>query len=211
MKMNNIIIFTRNPELGKVKTRLARDLGNEKTLFTYKYLLEHTRNIVNKVDICKSIYYSEEIIEQDIWNISNSSKHLQKGNDLGEKMKNAFFESFNRNCNKTLIIGSDLLDLNENHILTALEKLDSCDVVFGPATDGGYYLLGMNKMIPSLFNNKDWGTNTVLKDSLENLKNYKVKFIEELNDIDYLDDLKNCPSINQHKKLKSIIDNAKTY
>ena len=66
-------------------------------------------------------------------------------------------------------------------------------------------------MITSIFENKNWGSSTVLKDSLENLKNYKVEFIKELNDIDYLEDLKNSPSLNQHKKLKSILNNAKIY
>ena len=196
MNKNLLLIFTRNPELGKAKTRLAKKVGDETALEIYKFLLERTRNISSEVKTAdKAVYYSVKIRENDIWNPEVFQKHQQFGEDLGIRIKNAFKNGFDAGYKKVLIIGSDLYDLSSKNIEKAFHELDTNDVVIGPAVDGGYYLLGMNSLEEKVFKNKDWGTETVRKDTLADLKNKKVKLLEFKNDIDVYEDIENIPEI----------------
>lgn len=185
-----LLVFTRNPELGKCKTRLAKTIGNENALTVYKMLLEHTVNVTKDINCNKAVYYSVKIRENDLWSENIYQKYQQHGNDLGERMYNAFKKGFEAGYKKVLIVGSDLYDLTPKHIEKAINELDSNDIVIGPALDGGYYLLGMNELHSLVFKNKEWGTETVRKDTLNDLKNKKVSLLETLNDIDVFDDIK---------------------
>tara|TARA_R110000868_G_scaffold80081_6_gene227659 strand:+ start:308 stop:919 length:612 start_codon:yes stop_codon:yes gene_type:complete len=187
---NLLLIFTRNPELGKCKTRLAKTIGDEKALEIYKFLLNHTVTITKALKVVKQVYYSETIWENDIWDNDIYQKKIQNGSDLGIRMKNAFKNGFDDGFEKIIVIGSDMYDLNENDIENAFIQLDKSEFVIGPAEDGGYYLLGMKLVEPSLFKNKKWGTATVLKDTLINLTHKKVKLLETRNDVDIYDDIK---------------------
>ena len=189
-KENLIIIFTRNPELGKVKTRLAKTVGEESALNIYKYLLNHTEKTIRNIKSDKAVYYSVKIRDNDIWDNSIYQKHLQQGDDLGIRMLNAFDNAFQNNYKKVITIGSDLFDLQPKHIEEAFKKLEDNDVVIGPAKDGGYYLLGMKFLNSKVFQNKVWGTETVRKNTLQDLQNESVFLLEELNDIDTYDDMK---------------------
>ena len=192
---NLLLIFTRNPELGKAKTRLAKTVGDKTALDIYKFLLEKTKNIVVKVKSAdKAVYYSVKIRENDIWNANTFQKYQQFGEDLGIRMQNAFQNGFNAGYQKVLIIGSDLYDLTSEIIENAFEKLDKNDVVIGPAKDGGYYLLGMNSLQENIFKNKKWGTETVRKDTLADLNDKKVFLLKELNDVDVFEDIKHHPA-----------------
>lgn len=198
MNSNNkklLLIFTRNPELGKAKTRLAKTVGDETALEIYKFLLKRTRDVSLKVSSDKAVYYSVKIRENDIWDKNTYQKHQQVGEDLGIRMQNAFKNGFEAGYQKVMIIGSDLYDLSSENIEKGFRKLDSHDVVIGPAEDGGYYLLGMNSLQENIFINKEWGTETVRKDTLEDLKNKKVKLLALKNDIDVFEDLVNIPEI----------------
>ncbi|MEQ8420479.1 MAG: TIGR04282 family arsenosugar biosynthesis glycosyltransferase [Arenibacter algicola] len=185
-----LIIFTRNPELGKCKTRLAATVGHESALNIYKFLLDHTKNITQGLNFRKWVCYSDDIWENDIWDKSVYEKKVQSGNDLGGRMYNAFKEGFNAGYKRIIIIGSDMYDLNENDLLEAFQLLDKHDYVIGPAIDGGYYLLGMKVLSPNLFKDKTWGTDTVLKATLEDLKNKNYSLLAPKNDIDYFEDIK---------------------
>ena len=190
MNKKALIIFTRNPELGKCKTRLAKGIGNQNALDIYKYLLQHTANISQKVNADIYVFYSENINSDDLWDNNFFIKKLQSGNDLGERMQNAFEEVFNYNHEKAIIIGSDLLDLNENIVEDAFKKLDNHDISIGPAEDGGYYLLGMKQSHSEVFKIKNWGTDTVYNQTLSKLNNKSVYVLKTLNDIDNVEDLK---------------------
>jgi rSAM/selenodomain-associated transferase 1 len=192
---NLLLIFTRNPELGKAKTRLAKTVGDETALEIYKFLLEKTRDISSKVTSDKAVYYSVKIRDNDIWDSSMFQKHQQVGDDLGFRMLNAFKNSFEAGYEKVMIIGSDLYDLTSKNIENAFRELDSNDVVLGPAEDGGYYLLGMNSLHSTIFKNKNWGTETVREDTLSDLKDKKVKLLAFKNDIDVYEDIVNIPEI----------------
>ncbi|PKP12746.1 MAG: glycosyltransferase [Bacteroidetes bacterium HGW-Bacteroidetes-3] len=190
MKTDALIIFTRNPELGKVKTRLAKTIGDEKALEVYKHLLLHTMKETKLLACDKFVFYDTTIVKNDIWPEDFYQKKLQSGKDLGEKMHCAFEFLFNMGYKNCMIVGSDLFDLKKEIIDDAFQKLREKEVVIGPAEDGGYYLLGLKKLNVSLFKNKDWGTSTVLADTLKDLNSQSVYLLETLNDIDTFEDLK---------------------
>jgi rSAM/selenodomain-associated transferase 1 len=195
MGKNLLLVFTRNPELGKVKTRLAQTVGNQTALDIYKFLLNKTKDIASKVSADKAIYYSVKIKENDIWDAGIFKKHSQIGEDLGIRMLHAFKNGFDAGYEKVMIIGSDLYDLSSEDIEKAFTALATNDLVIGPAEDGGYYLLGMKSLHTTIFKNKDWSTETVRKDTLEDLKDKKVKLLEFKNDIDRYEDILAIPEI----------------
>ena len=200
MPKNLLLVFTRNPELGKVKTRLAKTVGNATALKIYIFLLERTRDIAIKVSADKAVYYSVKVRENDIWDASIFQKHQQVGEDLGIRMLHAFKNGFKAGYEKVIIIGSDLYDLTSETIENAIIALENNEVVIGPAEDGGYYLLGMNSLEEKIFKNKDWGTETVRKDTLEDLKDKKVFLLGELNDVDIFEDIEHHPAFQTFLK-----------
>lgn len=198
---NSLIIFTRNPILGKVKTRLAKSVGNEIALEIYQFLLNKTKEVTLNIPADKVVFYSEEITNKDIWDATIYKKELQKGRDLGAKMSNAFKTCFKDGYEKVVLIGSDLFDLEEFHIREAFEKLEKNDAVIGPALDGGYYLLGLKKMHPKIFMNKNWGTATVRKNTMKNLEKVNVHLLPILNDVDVIEDIKHHPAFTKFLSL----------
>lgn len=189
MKTDALIIFTRNPEIGKVKTRLAKIIGDEKALTVYNDLLLHTRNETQAIDCDKFVFYDTNIIEEDIWSPEFYQKKLQSEGDLGQRMYQAFESLFKMGYQNCIIVGSDLFDLKSIIIETAFKKLLNHDVVIGPAEDGGYYLLGLKKGNPAVFKNKDWGTDSVFAATMSDFKHQKVGVLDILNDIDTFEDL----------------------
>jgi len=194
-----VIIFTRNPELGKCKTRLAKSVGDEAALDIYKYLLKHTADTVKPINADKFVFYSEKIKKEDLWDGSLFIKKLQNGDDLGIRMENAFIDLFESGYQKVIIIGSDLLDLTVNHINEAFEKLNNHDVVFGPAKDGGYYLLWLSKPQACIFHNKPWSEANLLEVTIKELgqKNVSLTLLQTLNDIDTFEDLIDHPQLKK--------------
>ncbi len=197
---NLLLIFTRNPELGKCKTRLAATVGDENALEIYKFLLNHTAKLTAGVNAAKQVWYSEEIWKEDIWDHSIFDKRLQNGSDLGIRMGNAFQEGFTKGFERIIVVGSDMYDLNTQDLNKAFEALKTKDVVIGPAEDGGYYFLGMKKFNPSIFQNKAWGTETVLADTLSELKDENVQLFETRNDIDLFEDIKDIKAFHPYLK-----------
>ncbi|QVY67371.1 TIGR04282 family arsenosugar biosynthesis glycosyltransferase [Polaribacter sp. Q13] len=197
---NLLLIFTRNPELGKAKTRLAKIVGDKTALEIYKFLLDKTKEVTSKVTSDKAVYYSVKIRENDIWDANSYQKHQQVGEDLGIRMLNAFKNSFDAGYKKVMIIGSDLYDITSENIENAFDQLNSNDVVLGPAEDGGYYLLGMNALQENIFKNKDWGTASVRKDTLADLQDKAVFLLPTLNDVDVFEDIEHHPAFAQFLK-----------
>lgn len=188
---NLLLIFTRNPVLGKCKTRLAATVGDEAALHIYKFLLQHTVDFTKNLIAAKQVYYSEEIRKDDIWDSKFYDKKLQSGQDLGARMANAFQEGFASGFEKIIIIGSDMYDLQQSDIEAAFSSLKKSNFVIGPADDGGYYLLGMKTFNAKLFQNKEWGKSTVLKATLKDLKYEKLILLDERNDVDIYEDIEN--------------------
>lgn len=186
-----LIIFAKNPRMGKVKTRLATSIGNEKALRIYEILLRHTLRITQNYTGEKAVYYSDFIPANDDWKKNGYHQFLQHGNDLGEKMAQAFRSAFIRGYDKVILIGSDCYEITEKEIELAFEKLSDFNMVIGPATDGGYYLIGLTQPVPQVFQNKNWGTETVLEGTLKDAEALSVSVhqLQVLSDIDDLNDL----------------------
>lgn len=189
-KKELIIVFVKNPELGKVKTRLAHSIGNQKALDVYKCLLKHTHNVLSNCNYSCAVFFNVQIDNNGLWNEKCFKKFIQKGDTLGEKMNNAFEKGFEIGYQKIIILGSDLPDLDNDLIKNAFSKLTLNDYVIGPSEDGGYYLLGMKKLNSALFKNKKWSTNSVFVDTLKDVKDSKIGLLPKLNDIDTFEDLK---------------------
>jgi rSAM/selenodomain-associated transferase 1 len=181
-----LIIFVRQPLLGKVKTRLASTMGEAKALAIYKELLQHTRNITLTLPCDKFVFYADGIAEDDIWNNAIYLKKVQSSGDLGARMQAAFEDSFSSGYQHICVIGSDCYELTTEIIQQAFEALQHDDVVIGPSADGGYYLLGLSRMQPSLFTNIAWSTGTVLQQTIAACIGASCthKFLPLLHDID---------------------------
>ncbi len=186
-----LIIFYRNPDAGKVKTRLAATLGIDKALDIYRKLARHTRDVAKQTAFDKVVYYSDFIDRKDMWPNETFGKAAQLGDDLGERMKNAFTESFEKGYASVCIVGTDCFELTEQVINEAFAALRSADAVIGPARDGGYYLLGMNRLLPAVFENKHWSTESVFRETIRDLESLDLACttLSELGDVDTEEDL----------------------
>ncbi len=186
-----LILFTKNPELGKAKTRLAKTIGDEKALAIYIKLLQHTRELVEPLQVSKFLFYSDRIEANDAWNDHEYIKKVQKGTDLGQRMEHAFEAVFKLGYKKVIIIGSDCYELNSKIVTHAFYSLDEHDTVIGPTFDGGYYLLGMKEFHAELFQNINWSTETVFEETTAVLNNKQLSrfSLEKLTDIDEEKDL----------------------
>ena len=196
MKTNLLLVFCKNPTKGQVKTRLAQSIGDEKALYIYQKLLEKTASIFKDLNCAITIYYSESTVENDFFSNDKVVKKVQKGKDLGERMGNAFKEAF-QTFNKVVIIGTDLWTVEAGDIEKAFNALNNNTAVIGPSLDGGFYLLGLTRYLPSLFKNKLWGTGEVLEKTVSDLSEEKVFFLVEKNDIDTIEDLQQHPDLAQ--------------
>jgi uncharacterized protein len=182
-----LLIFIKNPQLGHVKTRLAATVGDEKALEFYIKLLNYTRQIAEKTDAERTVFYSDFIEKNDNWSPDFFEKKQQFGHDLGERMANAFRESEIRNPkSEIVIIGSDCANLTTEILENAFLSLEKNDFVVGPAFDGGYYLLGMTRFEPSIFEKIDWSTDQVLPQTLLKMaqKTCSIHILPMLSDID---------------------------
>ncbi|MCB0611224.1 MAG: TIGR04282 family arsenosugar biosynthesis glycosyltransferase [Lewinella sp.] len=186
---NALIIFIRNPEPGKVKTRLAAAVGDERALAIYRELLDLTRRAALGSEAEKYLWYSHFVDKADGWPESDFRKMLQQGEDLGDRMAYAF-ETALADHDKAVIIGSDCPYLSPVLLDEAFELLDDSDFVIGPATDGGYYLLGMNRFAPEVFQGIEWSTDTVFRETVARIRqsgaDYEV--LPLLSDVDEIGD-----------------------
>jgi len=205
-----LIVFVKNIILGKVKTRLAKTIGDVGAFNIYYELFSITESASQKVNVDRHIYFSDVIIPSK-W--EGDKKFVQEGEDLGIRMRNAFQDGFNQGYDNIILIGSDLPNISKEIIDTGFDTLQNNDVVFGPAEDGGYYLVGMSKMNAPIFENKPWSQSELLAVTLTQLKEQQqsVGFIDTLNDIDTFEDLiasdfyKNNPKIQQIIASKTIL------
>jgi len=186
----SIIVFIKNPRLGHVKTRLAKDVGDEMALSIYLQLTSHTNKVLAAIpDVDRCVYYSEFIDDADDWDSDIFIKGLQSEGDLGDRIKKAFQEVLIK-TDRAIIIGSDCAQLSAKHIQQAIDALDDNNVVIGPSLDGGYYLLGMDSNYQFLFEDVAWSTESVFEETKSKAldQGLKVVEIQTLSDIDYIED-----------------------
>ena len=192
-----LIIFIKNPLPGKCKTRLAKDIGDDKALQVYHDLLVITRKACDPLPCSRYLYYDSFIDTEDDWSNELYTKRLQASGDLGNRMIHAFEEVLEEH-DSAIIIGSDCPELNSGILSEAFNLLSAKDFVLGPSLDGGYYMLGMKEMHSFIFEDISWSTGEVFDQTIKKITEKKLSFseTEKLNDIDTLEDLKKFPQIN---------------
>lgn len=188
-----LIVFLKNPDSENVKTRLAKDTGRELARKVYEKLIKHTLDESFSSEAKVHLFFSGGIPEDK--KFGDAAFFTQTGEHLGERMKNAFQDVFNRGFKKAVIIGSDCPEISGGHINQALSVLDIADVVIGPADDGGYYLLGMKTLHHALFENKNWSTDSVLTDTIADFRALGLNYVQlpAMTDIDTIEDYHKFP------------------
>lgn len=185
-------VFYRTPEYGRVKRRLAAQIGDGEALRAYQEMLDETmKNVQGLKDIQVFWFYEGG---------SKYSEHFQpsdcclpqKGRNLGQRMSNATAYLFKAGYKKVVLIGSDSPDLPLCFIQKAFSALDSYQLAIGPAKDGGYYLIGMNRPLNHIFRGIIWGQNDVLKKTLLKADEGRICYflLPEWSDIDDLTSLR---------------------
>ncbi len=180
----SLIIFIKNPDLGKVKTRIAKTTSEQYALDVYEKLLKITKEItLDLKGIKKYLYYDHYINNHDIWDNQIYTKRLQNGTTLGVKMKSALDELDHKH---KAIIGSDCPELTSTIIENGFELIKNFDFVIGKAHDGGFYMLATRVSIGDIFEGIEWSTNTVTQTLVMNIekKGYTYTLLPTLNDID---------------------------
>lgn len=184
-----IIVFLRKPELGKVKTRLAKTLGGREALAIYHTLIEKTLNNVLACRLSTYLFFFPKIDSQILQSYPSFISHLQKGEDLGSKMFEAFEEILQKHA-QAIIIGTDCPYLTPELLAEAQLELEQHDVVIGPAQDGGYYLIGLKENDRKLFTNINWSTDTVFRETISIIEDQQKTYysLPVLSDIDFEED-----------------------
>jgi rSAM/selenodomain-associated transferase 1 len=192
----HLIIFTRYPEPGKTKTRLIPALGSEGAAHLQRQMTEYT--VFQAQELQKLTPLTFEVrfaggnlqLMQDWLGFALNYQSQGEG-DLGERMTRSLFDAFQRSAEQVIIIGTDCPGVNSQLLATAFEQLHSFDLVVGPAIDGGYYLIGLRRLIAQLFTNISWGTSQVLQQTINIVQKLNLShiYLPPLGDVDRPEDL----------------------
>ena len=184
------------PEPGRVKTRLAGDIGAEKAALICRKMTERvmkqTIPVAGEYD--RFVFYDPQERVRDFVSWLPHEKFVaQTGSDVGERMDNAIRYLLENGAKKAVITGADIPELTSGIVIQAFEMLDHADVVVGPALDGGYYLIGMKSPMPELFRNIPWSTGDVFQKTVRTLKHSGKSYgvLPVLSDLDTIEDLGN--------------------
>jgi len=198
-----LIVMTRVPEAGCVKTRLIPALGGEGAAKLHGKFLQRALTTASEhaelSNVAVEVRYTGaagiRFPQEDYPSVSMVRQ--QQGSDLGERLLSAVKTAKTECAQGIVIIGTDCPDLSPEVLELAWHNLTHADVVFGPAEDGGYYLIGLNESYGELFHAIDWGTEHVLAQSLERCREAGLSFalLPRLNDVDLPEDLVTCRRI----------------
>ncbi len=186
-KKTLLIVFVKAPRLGFVKTRLAQSLGDEEALKAFRWMVEKLlKNLEGWRDLQLRFAPSEAEEEIRPWLQPQWQASPQSEGGLGERLIDAFEDGFRLGAEEVIIIGSDCPHIQQEDIAAASVSLDHHDLVLGPSTDGGYWLVGLKQSRPELFEDINWSTETVLKETLGKAEQagLSVELLRELEDID---------------------------
>jgi len=190
-----VLFFIKNPQKAKVKTRLASAIGDKMAVNLYKRFLLEMLSTLNKGTFFFYLCFHPEDSLKDLKNwLGEDYLYIpQIGENLGDKMKNAFIEAFSMKFKRVLLIGSDIPDLPLEFIDEAFKSLDEKDAVIGPSVDGGYYLIGFKDktFLSRAFERIPWSTERVFDETMKVLENQKLTIhtLQPLRDIDTIEDL----------------------
>ncbi|MBW4513092.1 MAG: TIGR04282 family arsenosugar biosynthesis glycosyltransferase [Scytonematopsis contorta HA4267-MV1] len=196
----HLIIYTRYPEPGKTKTRLIPFLGEKEAADLQQKMTEYTlmqaQKLLQLFPVTIEVRFAGGNLQlMKKWLSKNFNSQLlyqhQGEGDLGQKMANSFLEAFNQGAEQVITIGSDCPGVNTEILATAFQHLKTHDLVVGPAIDGGYYLIGLQRNTDELFHNINWGTEQVLQQTIDIAQklNLSVEYLPILADVDRPEDL----------------------
>jgi rSAM/selenodomain-associated transferase 1 len=194
--MENLFgLLAKFPEAGKVKTRLARDIGAEGAARIYKIIAERVFRDTSPdrdSDFERMIFYWPPLDKGrfESW-IPGEKLIPQRGRDIGDIMRNALKDLLESGASKAVITGVDIPGLNRAIIKDAFLKLDNADVVMGPAEDGGYYLIGMKAAHPKIFREISWSTGKVFDETVCIIEKMGLRYstVRTLSDVDRIEDI----------------------
>jgi rSAM/selenodomain-associated transferase 1 len=220
-----LLVFAKSPIVGTVKTRMQPQLSNRACLILHDALLRHTLTKIrtlDKPDVSKVLYLTGNLADAqqyrfDLGLATDIQVETQVGRDLGERLVNAMEKKFDEGFRKVVFIGADTPLLSAKEIGHAIDQLSHCEVVIGPTTDGGYYLIGFSASIPAILRGIDWGTPRVYGQTLSLIQLHQVRWksLAMGSDLDTFKDLsdvgqiiKDSPSFtnsNEGKDLYQVI------
>ena len=190
-----LIVFAKEPEKEKVKTRLHKDCPKDFSFNLYKSFLKDTIDIAGRAGCELRILAFRAATGNPLFLKKAAPSFLfypQRGKDLGERMHNAFCFAKKLKSRATVIMGSDSPNLPQDIVREAFEKLRTFDAVLGPSSDGGYYLVGLRYPCPQAFKGVEWSSRTVLETTIFKLRKLKKKtaLLREWYDVDEVESLK---------------------
>lgn len=194
-----ILVFVRAPEPGRVKTRLAAEIGVEAALRVYTRLARHTlaEALALAPEVAVRVHFTPAAAAAAVrrWLGEGPTYLPQRAGGLGERLEQAFREAFTAGFARVVVVGSDLPHLSASLLHRALELLEEQEAVLGPARDGGYYLLGLRRDLPGLFEDISWSTDRVFSQTLARLQAAGIEpvLLETLSDVDIAADLSELP------------------
>ncbi len=196
MDRNKFIVFTRYPHPGKVKTRLVSALGADGAASLHAAMTAHTLRWADSLSSQKpgilEIHFEGGTLSQMKRWLGEDRQYVDQGEgDLGQRMEQAFRVNFQKKYRYVVLVGTDCPQMTAFHVRAAFFSLKTFDMVIGPSEDGGYYLIGLNRIVPELFVSMDWGTEKVFEKTMERARqrNLRVRVLERLSDVDTPDDL----------------------
>ena len=187
MSEEKLIVFVKAPRPGAVKTRLAKAIGAPAARSAYRQLVEMLLNHLQGlggVEVCFSPDDAGSEIQH--WLKERWISSPQGGGDLGPRLHSAFQRAFHAGAKRVAIIGSDCPAVKVEDIREAWGGLQTHDVVLGPATDGGYWLIGLRQLQPNLFRGVQWSTENVFAETIQRVQHasLSVHLLRELADVD---------------------------
>lgn len=201
--LDRLLIFTRYPQPGKAKTRLIPALGATEAANLQRQMTEHmlaqVQTLRQHTSLSVEIWFAGSGVDTEIadrelmqaWLGSDWLYKTQIGADLGERLTTATQTAFGDGMQRIVTIGTDCPGLDAVRIQAAFEVLYQADLVLGPATDGGYYLIGLRRFMPDLFVGIHWGSDTVLDQTVEIAERLglSIAYLDPLTDVDRPEDL----------------------
>jgi rSAM/selenodomain-associated transferase 1 len=197
MNSQVLVVFVKHPRLGQVKIRLAAEIGKRRALEVYRKLVMKTLVAVGPlrragIEIRIFGSPSNRLIQLRRWLGPQYGYFPQRGRDLGERLRRASTEAFHTGATRVVMIGSDCPGLTPALLRQAFRALDRRQVVLGPAQDGGYYLIGLARPCPGLFETIPWSTEGVWEATLRRIQDHRFSWqaLKRLRDVDHAADLK---------------------
>jgi rSAM/selenodomain-associated transferase 2/rSAM/selenodomain-associated transferase 1 len=213
MNREHLIVFTRYPEPGKAKTRLIPALGSVGAAELHRQMTEHTLAQVKALQkrrcisttVCFDGFQNSSVMQT--WLGDSWTYRSQGSGDLGSRLIQALTTAFHEGMERVLVIGTDCPGLSADLMAQAFDQLQNQDLVLGPALDGGYYLIGLNRLVPELFTNIAWSTDVVLQQTIKIAReqHLSVAYLPALSDVDRPEDLPVWEQFQQTESISIII------